>query len=118
MDELTHLIDGEPVATDQWFHTVNPATRQPWARVARGSARDAARAVNAARVAFDEGPWPRMSPEERGVHLHSTEPKWVQFKRNRTQFVGWWSRTSALFRFANADNASATSSARPLAIPW
>ena len=34
MDELTHLIDGEPVATDQWFHTVNPTTRQPWARVA------------------------------------------------------------------------------------
>jgi hypothetical protein len=26
MDELTHLIDGEPVATDQWFHTVNPET--------------------------------------------------------------------------------------------
>jgi uncharacterized membrane protein YoaK (UPF0700 family) len=28
MDELTHLIDGEPVATDQWFYTVNPAPRQ------------------------------------------------------------------------------------------
>jgi aminomuconate-semialdehyde/2-hydroxymuconate-6-semialdehyde dehydrogenase len=70
MDELTHLIDGEPVATDQWFHTVNPATRQPWARVARGSTQDAARAVSAARVAFDEGPWPRMSPDERGAHLH------------------------------------------------
>ncbi len=70
MDELTHLIDGEPVATDQWFYTVNPTTRQPWARVARGSAQDAARAVTSARVAFDEGPWPRMSPDERGAHLH------------------------------------------------
>ncbi|MDT5391372.1 MAG: aminomuconate-semialdehyde/2-hydroxymuconate-6-semialdehyde dehydrogenase, partial [Mycobacterium sp.] len=55
MDELSHLIDGEPVATDQWFDTINPTTRQAWARVARGSARDAARAVTAARVAFDEG---------------------------------------------------------------
>src|ERR1700742_1777229 len=70
MDELTHLIDGERVATDQWFHTVNPATQQPWAKVARGSTQDAARAVNAARVAFDEGPWPRMTPDERGAHLH------------------------------------------------
>ena len=39
-------------------------------RGARGSGQDAARAVSAARVAFDEGPWPRMSPEERGAHLH------------------------------------------------
>ena len=70
MDELTHLIDGERVAGDQWFHTVNPATQQPWAKVARGSTQDAARAVSAARVAFDEGPWPRMTPDERGTHLH------------------------------------------------
>jgi aminomuconate-semialdehyde/2-hydroxymuconate-6-semialdehyde dehydrogenase len=70
MDELTHLIDGERVATDQWFDTINPATQQPWAKVARGSAQDAARAVNAARVAFDDGPWPRMTPDERGAHLH------------------------------------------------
>src|ERR1700753_662775 len=70
MDELTHLIDGERMATDQWFRTVNPTTQQPWANVARGSTQDAARAVNAARVAFDEGPWPRMTPDERGAHLH------------------------------------------------
>ena len=70
MDELTHLIDGERVANDQWFHTVNPTTQQPWAKVARGSTQDAARAVSAARVAFDEGPWPRMTPDERGAHLH------------------------------------------------
>src|SRR6202790_1855119 len=69
MDELTHLIDGEPVATDQWFYTVNPTARQPWARVARGSAQDAARAVTSARVAFDESPWPRMSPDERGPRV-------------------------------------------------
>lgn len=38
--------------------------------MARGTADDAAQAVNAARVAFDEGPWPRMSPDERSAHLH------------------------------------------------
>jgi aminomuconate-semialdehyde/2-hydroxymuconate-6-semialdehyde dehydrogenase len=70
MDELTHIIDGRRVASEQWFDSVNPTTRQPWARVARGTAQDAARAVNAARVAFDDGPWPRMSPDERAGYLH------------------------------------------------
>src|SRR6202000_1772037 len=27
MDELTHLIDGEQVANDQWFHAANPPTQ-------------------------------------------------------------------------------------------
>src|SRR6201986_51541 len=72
-DELTpptHLTGGQRAPTAQWFPPVTPATQQPWAKAARGSAQDAARAVNAARVAFDEGPWPRMTPDERGAHLH------------------------------------------------
>ncbi len=36
----------------------------------RGTSEDAARAVAAARRAFDEGPWPRLSPDERAAHLH------------------------------------------------
>ena len=32
------------------------------ASVAEGDAEDVNRAVSAARKAFDEGPWPRMSP--------------------------------------------------------
>jgi aminomuconate-semialdehyde/2-hydroxymuconate-6-semialdehyde dehydrogenase len=70
MEELTHIIDGKRVASGEWFDSVNPATQQPWARVARGNADDASRAVAAARRAFDDGPWPRMTPDERSARLH------------------------------------------------
>ena len=70
--EIPHVIDGEerPAADGQTFESVNPATEAAWARVARGSAVDAAAAVAAARRAFDAGPWPRMAPAERGAALH------------------------------------------------
>ena len=67
-----HVIDGAevPSRSGATFDSVNPATQQAWARVARGGADDAAAAVAAARRAFDEGPWPRMTPDERGRILH------------------------------------------------
>ena len=70
--DIPHLIDGEerPAADGRTFESVNPATEAAWARVARGSAEDAAAAVAAARRAFDAGPWPRMAPAERGAALH------------------------------------------------
>lgn len=39
--------------------------------VARGTALDGERAVAVARKAFDEGPWPRMTPKERWKILHA-----------------------------------------------
>src|SRR5262245_18407443 len=45
--------------------SINPATEEPWARIARASRGDAQRAMAAARKAFDEGPWPRTSPADR-----------------------------------------------------
>ncbi len=67
-----HVVDGAEVPSrgGASFDSVNPATRQVWARVARGGADDAGAAVAAARRAFDEGPWPRMTPDERGRVLH------------------------------------------------
>lgn len=72
MESFGHVIAGEEVASidGATFESVDPWTRRPWATVALGSAEDAARAVHAARSAFDEGPWPRMSHEERGAILH------------------------------------------------
>ena len=62
-----HVIDGEIVdaADGRVFHSVDPATGAPYATVAEGSAEDARRAVAAARRAFDDGPWPRLSTAER-----------------------------------------------------
>src|SRR5690349_22895343 len=48
------------------FGTPNPATGETLAHIAEGDAEDIDRAVQAARKAFDEGPWTKMTPSERG----------------------------------------------------
>src|SRR6202046_778901 len=72
-DDFVHtrrqlFIDGQWVeaASGQTFDTPNPATGETLATVAEGDAEDIDRAVRAARKAFDEGPWSRMTPSERG----------------------------------------------------
>ncbi|MFD3377446.1 MULTISPECIES: aldehyde dehydrogenase family protein [unclassified Streptomyces] len=47
----------------------NPATEQTIAEVPQSALTDVRRAVEAARRAFDEGPWPRMKPGERAAVL-------------------------------------------------
>ena len=55
-----------PAQSGQRLETVNPFTGQPWATVPRADAADVDRAVQAARAAFDTGPWGRMTGQERG----------------------------------------------------
>ena len=52
-------------ATDDVIEVVSPHTEEVVARVPEGSVADMDAAVAAAREAFDHGPWPRMSPDER-----------------------------------------------------
>lgn len=52
-------------ATDAVLEVISPHSEQVVARVPEGSTADIDAAVAAARKAFDEGPWPRMSPQER-----------------------------------------------------
>jgi aldehyde dehydrogenase (NAD+) len=52
------------------FPTVNPATGEVICHVAEADKADVDLAVRAARKAFNEGPWPRMSAAERGRLLH------------------------------------------------
>src|SRR5688572_14608997 len=61
-------IGGEtvPAASGETFETVSPTTNRPVARMAKAGTEDVERAVAAARRAFDEGPWPRLAPLERG----------------------------------------------------
>lgn len=61
-------INGEevPAAGGETFSVTNPATGQVIAEVARGGPDDVDRAARAARTAFDDGPWPRLSAAERG----------------------------------------------------
>ncbi len=55
-----------PPASGEAYATINPATEEESARVAKGDERDIDLAVQAARRAFDQGPWPKMTASERG----------------------------------------------------
>jgi len=60
-------IDGDWVdaQSGETFETVDPYTGETWAVVPRAGAADVDRAVKAARRAFDDGPWGRMTAVER-----------------------------------------------------
>ena len=62
------LIGGKWVesVSGKTFETYNPATGEVLAHVAEGEQQDIDLAVKAARKAFESGPWPAMSPSERG----------------------------------------------------
>jgi aldehyde dehydrogenase (NAD+) len=48
---------------------LNPATESVIGTVTQATGKDVVRAIEAARRAFDEGPWPRMTPKERSTVL-------------------------------------------------
>lgn len=72
IQKIGHIIDGVEVqsASGLTFPSIDPFTRQPWADVALGTQVEADLAVAAARRAFDEGPWPRMSAGQRRTLIH------------------------------------------------
>jgi phenylacetaldehyde dehydrogenase len=53
-------------ASGKTFETPDPATGQTLARIAEGDAADVDLAVRAARTAFEDGPWSRMTASDRG----------------------------------------------------
>jgi len=70
--QVRHFIGGEFVDSldGATFDSISPIDNAVVAHVAEGSAADADRAVEAARRAFDDGPWPRMSPAARRKIIH------------------------------------------------
>jgi acyl-CoA reductase-like NAD-dependent aldehyde dehydrogenase len=62
--EFTDSVSGET------FPSTDPASGKEWVRVAKGGREDAIRAIEAARKACDEGPWPRMSGKQRAEKLN------------------------------------------------
>ena len=48
----------------------SPFTGKCWAQVAKGSAQDADRAIEAANKAYTEGPWSQFTASQRGLLLH------------------------------------------------
>src|ERR1700736_4402961 len=62
-------------STDAVIDVIAPASEELFLRVAEARDADINHAVQAARDAFDNGPWPRMSPTERGEYLRALAKK-------------------------------------------
>lgn len=65
------FIDGawRTAQSKKTFDVISPRSEQVVGRVPAASTDDIDDAVAAARTAFDEGPWPRLSPAERAEYL-------------------------------------------------
>lgn len=65
------FIDGQWVrpSSDATLDVISPSTEELFIRVAAAGEQDVDRAVAAARRAFDEGPWPRLSHTDRARYL-------------------------------------------------
>ena len=66
---IEHLINGKPVESRSYFETVNPATQEVLAEVARGGAAEVHAAVAAAKDAFPA--WAGLPAPERAKHLRN-----------------------------------------------
>jgi aldehyde dehydrogenase (NAD+) len=71
LPKYQHYVAGATLAptSGEYLPTENPFTGEAWAWIARGSREDAAAAVEAAAHAFESGPWPNLTPTERGQLL-------------------------------------------------
>jgi aldehyde dehydrogenase (NAD+) len=65
------FIGGEwtDAAAGACFESTNPYTGKAWALIPRGGREDVDRAVRAARNAFTQGEWPRLTATQRGALL-------------------------------------------------
>ncbi len=66
--QFQNLVDGrwQPASDGRTLDAISPSDGKPFATMARGTAKDIDDAVKAARRAFEEGPWGRMTAVERG----------------------------------------------------
>jgi aldehyde dehydrogenase (NAD+) len=85
-------------SSDQRIDVIDAGTEEPYFRIAAAGPADMARAVAAARTAFDEGPWPRLTHAERAEWLRALGAGLVEHGDALGQL---WSRESgALFGIA------------------
>jgi acyl-CoA reductase-like NAD-dependent aldehyde dehydrogenase len=65
------FIDGKWVSPcgETALNVVSPSTEHVYVRVAEAGEKDMARAISAARKAFDHGPWPKMTHAARAGYL-------------------------------------------------
>jgi aldehyde dehydrogenase (NAD+) len=95
-------------SSDAAFDVIDPATEMLYVRVALAQASDMERAVAAARAAFDDGPWPRLTHTERAEYLRAV----ADGLRKRADDLGqiWPREVGVLHSLArpSGDGAAAT----------
>jgi aldehyde dehydrogenase (NAD+) len=84
------------------FDVVDSATEEVFLTVAEAQAPDITRAVAAARAAFDTGPWPRLSPAERGVWLNRIADAW---EMRGERLADTWAMESGVLRTMGVHSA-------------
>ncbi|AUH02241.1 5-carboxymethyl-2-hydroxymuconate semialdehyde dehydrogenase [Prodigiosinella confusarubida] len=98
MIEIVNFINGRHIrATGEGnLFSVNPATEERIAHVNISSPVDVDTAVQAARAAYTQGPWPRMAVEERAAYLHMIadvlEDNLVLFAQHECEDTGFLSK--------------------------
>jgi len=101
------FIGGEWVkpSSDATFGVTDSATEQVFLRVAEAQDQDMARAVTAAREAFDNGPWPRMTHVERAGYLRAIADGLRERAEDLAQI--WPREAGALYAVAQGAPAAA-----------
>ncbi len=72
------FVDGEWVSPSisTTYQVIDSTNEEPFLEIALGGAPDIDRAIAAAREAFDNGPWPRLTPQERAVYVRAIAAEW------------------------------------------
>lgn len=92
-------------ASDDRISVISPSTEEVVALVPAANADDVAGAVDAARHAFDHGPWPRMSPAERAAVMAALHDELTRRADELAHTIGTENGTPAmLLRPAQVDN--------------
>jgi aldehyde dehydrogenase (NAD+) len=99
------FIGGEWVtpSSSATIDVFNSATEEHFMSVAEAKEADVNRAVAAARNAFDNGPWPKMSPDERAGHIKAMAKELDKLGEPHAQL--WTVEAGALYSFTKMRTA-------------
>jgi aldehyde dehydrogenase (NAD+) len=89
------FIGGQWVAPSSTatIQVIDPGTEEPYFSVAEAQAADIARAVGAAREAFDNGPWPRLTHAQRAEYLRALS---AEVKKTGEDVAQIWPREAGV----------------------
>lgn len=95
-------------STDATLDVIDSSSEQVFLTVSEAQDADIELAIAAARDAFDRGPWPRLSPQERAVYLQSIAEAW---STRADALADTWTMESGVLRSTTAHAAAGVAGA-------